>query len=380
MKAIPRTENFPVVESPANPHLRAGQALRVRVARALLASLLVSSLVSGGESAVPPAQAQALSSPPKTLDFRGQVVIPSRFRQRGRRIILTVLHISSTFNAQTRADFNDRFQFTRIPQGTYSLSIYIPAHGEMRTTLDITSSFADARGRVERRFSYDENALTHDALPVQQGLVSVRELTIPHRAQREYSAARADLRRGKVESAQRRLQKAVEIAPQFAEALNYLGVLAYQRRDFLEAETFFGRALEKDPEAFEPLVNLGGTLLSLNRVEEAVEVNTRAQAAQPKDALANAQLGLSYYLQGNDEEALNYLLLTEQLDPAHFSHPQIPLANIYLQNSDAQSAIEELQDFLRHHPDSPGADSVRAKIRQIEQAHASETAATSASD
>jgi len=250
----------------------------------------------------------------------------------------------------------------------------------MRTTLDITSSFADARGRVERRISYDEDALTHDALPVQQGMVSVRELTIPRRAQSEYTAARADLRRGKVESAQRRLQKAVEIAPQFAEALNYLGVLAYQRREFSEAETFFRRALEKDPEAFEPLVNLGGALLSLNRVEEAVEVNTRAQAAQPKDALANAQLGLSYYLQGNDEEALNYLLLTEQLDPAHFSHPQIPLANIYLQNSDAQSAIEELQDFLRHHPDSPGAGSVRAKIRQIEQARESETAATSASD
>ena len=380
MKAIPRIETFPVVESLANPHLRARQALRVRVALALIVSLLVSLLVSGGETAVSPAQAQAVSPPPKTLDFRGQVVIPSRFRQRGRRIILTVLHIGSTFNAQTRADFSGRFQFRRIPQGTYSLSIYIPAHGEMRTTLDITSSFADARGRVERRISYDEDALTHDALPVQQGMVSVRELTIPRRAQSEYTAARADLRRGKVESAQRRLQKAVEIAPQFAEALNYLGVLAYQRREFSEAETFFRRALEKDPEASEPLVNLGGALLSLNRVEEAVEVNTRAQAAQPKDALANAQLGLSYYLQGNDEEALNYLLLTEQLDPAHFSHPQIPLANIYLQNSDAQSAIEELQDFLRHHPDSPGAGSVRAKIRQIEQARESETAATSASD
>ncbi|MBI3934408.1 MAG: tetratricopeptide repeat protein [Acidobacteria bacterium] len=322
--------------------------------------------------------AHTSTPPPKTLEFRGRVVLPVRAVLRGKRITLSLLHVGTAFSAQTRADSNGRFRFKKIPPGTYSLSIFVPGAGEIRSTLDITPAFADAEGRVEKEFSYDEEALAQQALPPQQGVVSVRELTIPRRARSEYAAARRDLRNHRVDSAWRRLQKAVEIAPQFVEALNYLGVLAYQQRDFTAAEEYFRQALEQEPDAYEPLVNLGGALLSLDRIGEAVEVNTRAQAAQPKDPLASAQLGLSYYMQGNDEEALNYLLLTEQLDPAHFTNPQIPLANIYLRNADKQSAIEELEDFLNRHPDSPVADSVRAMIQRIGDENDPETAATTA--
>ena len=88
---------------------------------------------------------------------------------------------------------------------------------------------------------------------------------------------------------------------------------------------------------------------------------------------------MSYYLAGNDEEALNYLLLTEQLDPAHYTNPQIPLARIYLSHSNQQSAVEELTDFLDRHPDSPEAESVRAMIEKIRQTPNSDRAATAAS-
>ena len=343
-----------------------GLPTRVAITRLVIAAALL----------LPAVPARAVSPAADTLELRGQVVLPPRAVLRGRRITLTLLRVGTAFNLQTRADAGGRFRFKKIPAGTYSLSIYIPGAGEMRSTLDVTPAFADADGRVEKRFAYDEDALAHQTLPVQRGMVSVRELSIPRRARNEYAAARRDLRRQNLAGAKRRLLQAVEIAPQFIEALNYLGILAYQERDYPAAEGFFRQALEHDPEAYEPLVNLGGALLSLGRAEEAVEVNTRAQAAQPKDALANAQLGLSYYLKGNDTEALNYLLLTEQLDPAHFTSPQIPLANIYLRNSDEQSAVEELEDFLVRHPDSPEADSVRAMIRRIREEGGSETAAT----
>jgi tetratricopeptide (TPR) repeat protein len=244
--------------------------------------------------------------------------------------------------------------------------------------LDVTASFADSKGRIEKTYSYDEDTLAHKAQPRAQGLVSVRELSIPWPARREYEKARNDLRGQKVENARKHFLKAVEIAPQYLEALNNLGIIAFQERDFDAAERYFRRALEKDPDAFEPLVNLGGTLLAMGRAEAAVEVNSRAQGARPADPLANAQLGLSYYLAGNDEEALNYLLLTEQLDPAHYTNPQIPLARIYLSHSNAQAAVEELTDFLDRHPDSPEADSVRAMIEKIRQAPDSDRAATAA--
>jgi len=357
-------------------HLSQHHRTAARGAFGLPTRVAITRLVIAAALLLPAVPARAASPAAGTLELRGQVVLPPRAVLRGRRITLTLLRVGTAFNLQTRADAGGRFRFKKIPAGTYSLSIYIPGAGEMRSTLDVTPAFADADGRVEKRFAYDEDALAHQTLPVQRGMVSVRELSIPRRARNEYAAARRDLRRQNLAGAKRRLLQAVEIAPQFIEALNYLGILAYQERDYPAAEGFFRQALEHDPEAYEPLVNLGGALLSLGRAEEAVEVNTRAQAAQPKDALANAQLGLSYYLKGNDTEALNYLLLTEQLDPAHFTSPQIPLANIYLRNSDEQSAVEELEDFLVRHPDSPEADSVRAMIRRIREEGGSETAAT----
>ncbi|MBI2819616.1 MAG: tetratricopeptide repeat protein [Acidobacteria bacterium] len=351
-----------------------GSALPARMRLAVAMLMLAAAVLP------PDSLALGTSVTADPLEFRGQVVIPPQAVLRGKQIILTLQQVGTTFSARTRADTKGRFRFKKIPSGTYSISILIPGAGEMRSTVDVTHAFADDKGRVEIQFTYDEEALAHQALPVQQGLVSVRALSISRRARSEYAAARNDLRRQKIDSARRHLEKVVEIAPQFLEALNYLGILAFQRRDYAAAEDYFRKALEQDPESYEPLVNLGGALLALGQVEEAVEVNRRAQAAQPKDALANAQLGLSHYLLGNDKEALNYLLLTEELDPAHFTNPQIPLAKIYLRNSDKQSAIEELEDFLNHHPDSPEADSVRAMMQKIRQESESETAATTLYD
>jgi tetratricopeptide (TPR) repeat protein len=196
-------------------------------------------------------------------------------------------------------------------------------------------------------------------------MVSVRQLSVPWKAQLEFDKGQGDLAHGKLDSAKKHFEKAVQIAPQFSEALNSLGTLAFQARDFQTAEQFFRKALEKDADAFEPLVNLGGTLLALQRVDEAIEINRRAQEARPKDPLAAAQLGMSYYLAGNDEDALNYLLLTEQLDPNHYTNPQLPLARLYLSHSDAQGAIDELNDFLKRHPDAPEAESVRKMLSQV---------------
>ena len=327
-----------------------------------------------------PQSSRAADSASKTLELHGRIGIPAQAILRGRRISLTLLQVGTPFSARAWADSKGRFRFRKLPPGTYSLSILIPGAGEIQSTVDVTSSFTDAKGRVEKQFVFDEESLARQARPPQQGLVSVRELSIPWRARREYEQARQDLQRQKVESATRHFQKAVGLAPQFMEALNSLGVLSFQQRDYIAAEAYFRKALETDEEAFEPLVNLGGTLLALGRLEEAIEVNSRAQRKRPGDALANAQLGLSYYLAGNDEEALNYLLLTEQLDPAHFTNPQLALARIYLRLSEEEAALEELQDFLERHPDSPEASRAKAMIGRIQQAMESDAALFSGRD
>ena len=173
-----------------------------------------------------------------------------------------------------------------------------------------------------------------------------------------------------MEGAIEHLKRAVELAPQFIEALNNLGTIYFQRQEFSRAEGYFRKALEIEPEAFAPLVNLGGVLLAIGLAEEAFEINRKAQDARPQDALANAQLGLSYYLLGDYEEAASYLEQTKEIDPAHFTNPQISLARIYLRRAQEKEALRELEEFLEQHPDSPQAQDVKAMIEKLQRSHA----------
>src|SRR5262249_21268870 len=92
--------------------------------------------------------------------------------------------------------------------------------------------------------------------------------------------------------------------------------------------------------------------------------NERAVAAQPNDALAQSQLGTSYFYAANFELAIRHLERARSLDPAHFSYPQLLLAEIHLREGNRSAAADALADFLAHHPDGPQAAEMRVKIAE----------------
>ena len=160
------------------------------------------------------------------------------------------------------------------------------------------------------------------------------------------------------------------MAPQFAAAWNNLGTIAYQTGKFQRAEECFRHALEQDPASFEPLVNLGGVLVTAHKLDEALDYNVRAVLTRPNDALANSQLGMVYFELGQFDSAVKYLERARQIDPAHFSHPQLLLAEIHLRRGEKRAAAEVLEDFLTRHPDYPQARKMRQSIEDLRGANA----------
>jgi tetratricopeptide (TPR) repeat protein len=119
--------------------------------------------------------------------------------------------------------------------------------------------------------------------------------------------------------------------------------------------------------AFEPLVNLGGVLLKKNAPVDALLFNQRAVEGRPKDALANAQLGMTYFQLQDFDRAEQYLLEAQRLDPAQFSQPQLFLAEIYARRGNRSAAIRELEDLLAIRPDGPLSDRIRSNLAQLVQ-------------
>jgi tetratricopeptide (TPR) repeat protein len=273
---------------------------------------------------------------------------------------------TAPFESATESDADGRFRFHKISAGTYTLAIATAARGQALETIELSPGTVDSKGRLDIVLRIDDSRLESEGVRGSGATVSATVLSIPDRAMREYKEAQRCLTRREADRASAHLSRAVELAPQFVAAWNQLGVMAYQARRYPDAEARFRRALDADPEAFEPLVNLGGVLLNLGRPQEALEYNQRAAARRPNNALANSQLGLTYFDLDNPDLAEKYLKAAIQLDPAHFSHPQLTLAEIYARRGDRASALGQLRGFLEQHPDSPEAAAVRQEIAKLQ--------------
>jgi hypothetical protein len=226
-----------------------------------------------------------------TLDVEGRV-------SPGEPASVTLHAVASPFQTSTLADSKGRFRFRKIPAGAYTLIAFTPQRAESRRTVEISPAFA-SKGTVTLELTLGPER------PGANAKVSMRELSIPDQARREYQAAQKLLARNDVAGAIEKLKRATSLAPQFTEAWNNLGTIAYQTRRFEDAEEYFRQALDRDPQAFEPMVNLGGVLITLGKIDESISFNLYAMLARPEDALANSQLGMSYHLAGNSDLALS---------------------------------------------------------------------------
>jgi tetratricopeptide (TPR) repeat protein len=275
------------------------------------------------------------------------------------------------FERSTVSGEDGRFQFGKVPAGTYTLVISTAAPGEVVQTVEVSPGTVDSKGRLDLALTINTASLESEGGRATSASVSATVLSIPDRAAKEFEAAQQCLSHSsgnpasEAGCASAHLLHAVQIAPRFTAAWNQLGTIAYQTHRYPDAEADFRKALDAEPDAFEPLVNLGGVLLNLERPREALSYNQRAVARRPNNALANSQLGLSYFELDDTDAAEKYLKTALQLDPAHFSHPQLTLAEIYVRRGARASAIVELRDFLKRHPDSPEAAGVRQKIADL---------------
>jgi|SRR5579863_551328 len=195
---------------------------------------------------------------------------------------------TAPFESSTENGADGRFRFHKISAGAYTLAISTAVSRQLLQTIEVGPRTVDAKGRLQIVLRIDETRLESEGARTTSATVSAAVLSIPDRAVREYNEAQRCLSRRESDRAAAHLSRAVQMAPQLSAAWNQLGVMAYQARRFSDAEANFRRALDADPEAFEPLVNLGGVLLNLNRPERASIQPTGcdAQAQQRSGELA----------------------------------------------------------------------------------------------
>lgn len=197
-----------------------------------------------------------------------------------------------------------------------------------------------------------------DRLKVGLGALGVSQKAIQE-LQRAYEA------RGDVEKVRQHLQKAIEISPNFDEALNNLGTIYYHDAQFGKAAELFQRARQANPNSFPAQVNLGGALISLGDYERSLTENLKAVDMRPADSLAQSQLGQSYFYLKRYDEALAHLQIAKRIDPMSFTLPGFFVAEIYQMLGEKEKAVEEYGEFMKVHPGHPYTAMIASRIRLL---------------
>jgi tetratricopeptide (TPR) repeat protein len=145
-----------------------------------------------------------------------------------------------------------------------------------------------------------------------------------------------------------RLRRVIELDPSMMRAYNNLGLCYDSLGKFDEAIQSFTRAIElnrgqKQPSAWPPL-NLAVSLISLNRLDEAVARLHEALSYNPEFPQADYELGLVLEKERKFEEAIAPLQRAIDLDPL-YAEPHYTLGRIYQRQGKREKAQEEIEKF-----------------------------------
>jgi serine/threonine protein kinase/Flp pilus assembly protein TadD len=150
------------------------------------------------------------------------------------------------------------------------------------------------------------------------------------------------------------LEQAVELDPKYVEALVALSGALELKGSFLAQHSLFDRSLSLAEEALkirptdgDAHIQLGDTLLSMGRADEAIAALKEGLRLQPDRAQAHSILARAYWLgKGQIDEAIREFELTLQLNPAA-GYTHLQLALLYTLRGDYVPAEELARDAIR---------------------------------
>jgi tetratricopeptide (TPR) repeat protein len=170
-------------------------------------------------------------------------------------------------------------------------------------------------------------------------------------------------REGNTDEAIGFFQKALEINPDHAVALQNLGNAYRQKKDWDTAKKTLEHALALNPEDAEANYGLGMVYAQLNDTGRAYEYLQKALAARPTYPEALNNLGILYLRTGRAEEAKKSLAESIRVAP-EFEQAYLNLARMYAIEGDKARARATLEELLKIHPEQVQARKELAELSQ----------------
>ncbi|MGZ4896164.1 MAG: tetratricopeptide repeat protein [Candidatus Angelobacter sp.] len=197
--------------------------------------------------------------------------------------------------------------------------------------------------------------------------ISVTSMAAPKDAMRAYEKAQK-VKAEKPAEAEKELNKAVKVYPQFAAAWTLLGDIHRERNEFDAARTEYAQAIAADPQFVNPSYGLAMIAAQEKKWDDAIRWSDQVlklnSAAYPLAYFINAAANYnSQKFEAAEQSAKKF----KALDTQH-SHPDVCLLLSYLFSAkqDYAGAAREIREYLAISPNSPDAESLKKDAQRFE--------------
>ena len=250
------------------------------------------------------------------------------------------------------------FEFTRLSAGTY--------------TVVATSGLQQSSERVDAStFSNSVNLRIRGAGKPADGVegssISIAQYKVPAKAREAYRKAHEAVEKGKMEDAHKHLTKALEICPNYADALTLQGVLELNQRDSQAAIADLDKAIKADGNYAMAYMVMGSALNMESKFDDAIRTLQRGQSLAPNYWQGYFEMGKSYIGKADYPAALRQLERAESIAPADYPLISLLRAHAFLAMKQFPEAMSALQTYLQKDPQ--GSNSAQAR-KMMEQAQA----------
>src|ERR1700691_2735956 len=197
--------------------------------------------------------------------------------------------------------------------------------------------------------------------------ISVTALHIPKEAAKAYDKGLEAMSDGKLAGAQKHVERAVALYPDYAQAWSQLGEWLVQQSDPKDAADACERALKADPKYLRPYLQSIRLAVAGKRMEDAVALGARATQLDPVefpgiyyyDAVAN------YELKHTDvaEKAVRRAI---DLDKDHeYPAAEALLGKVLADRGDSRGALDHFTKYVQLVPKAGDVPAIRQRMAEL---------------
>jgi Flp pilus assembly protein TadD len=195
--------------------------------------------------------------------------------------------------------------------------------------------------------------------------VSLAQYKVPKKAREEFKKAESALDERKTDEAQKHLAKALEIHPEYADALTMRGIMNLEQKNYDAATADLDHAIKADPGYAMAYIAMGATFNITQRFDEALRSLDRGVALAPQSWQAYFEMSKAQIGKSNYEAAIRSADKAQELSEGKYPLVHLLKAHALLALKQYDPAMGELQAFIDQAPKAPQAENARTTLEQV---------------